>query len=562
MTQVLTVPTHFGDLSELSEGLVDRVDDDRIILYGPTAYEEGAIVGFCVLLVDGTTALEGYGRVSASVDGGEERGPETRFDVVFDELQLGGTSSVVFERIMFARQSLMGEAPPEPGEAACAAEVPAQESFEDAGAEVFEAVDEAAVFEDVGADVAFDEAPAAFEQPPALGGDPQAQEQPPALDEAGAFEAPPALEAAEPASFEQSVSFDEAVAAEAEPFEADPSQAVGEQPFAEVEVGAEAVFEEVGTEAVFEDAVDDGDFAADSTMVASVEQLEDLSAVPAAAPAPELPQAPSGFAIATPAEGQILTRPTFAASWTPVPTERSGMQPSGYFAYGNELPIPAQPPRPELEASQRVSPAPRPGNEAPMPVFEARDGAPSAVATHEAGTPEEAPAEAAFEDVVPESVGSDAAGMEAAGSEAAFEDVGSEAVFEDVGGDAAGIEAVFEDVGSEDVGGEAVFEDVSGDAAGIEAAGIEASFEDVGSEAVFEDVGSETAFEDAGSETAFEDAAVEAAPPALPGNDEVAFDVSADEADFESLPPVDGIHDEPTRAVEQSEIPLEFDEAP
>ena len=48
MTDVLTVPTHFGDLSELSTGLIDRVDDGRLILYGPTMFDQGAHVGFRV----------------------------------------------------------------------------------------------------------------------------------------------------------------------------------------------------------------------------------------------------------------------------------------------------------------------------------------------------------------------------------------------------------------------------------------------------------------------------------------------------------------------------------
>ncbi len=111
MTDVLTVPTHFGDISELSVGLVDRVDEERIILYGPTAYHEGSQVGFSVLLLDGTPALEGVGRVAAAVDGGEEREPETRFDIVFDTLQLDGRSEVVYERVLLARQSMAGEAP-------------------------------------------------------------------------------------------------------------------------------------------------------------------------------------------------------------------------------------------------------------------------------------------------------------------------------------------------------------------------------------------------------------------------------------------------------------------
>ena len=41
MSQVLTVPTHFNDIGELSEGFLDRVEQDTLILYGPVAYEEG-----------------------------------------------------------------------------------------------------------------------------------------------------------------------------------------------------------------------------------------------------------------------------------------------------------------------------------------------------------------------------------------------------------------------------------------------------------------------------------------------------------------------------------------
>ncbi len=61
MSQVLTVPTHFTDIGELSEGFLDRVEQDTLILYGPVAYEDGSEIEFAVLLADGTTALEGTG---------------------------------------------------------------------------------------------------------------------------------------------------------------------------------------------------------------------------------------------------------------------------------------------------------------------------------------------------------------------------------------------------------------------------------------------------------------------------------------------------------------------
>ena len=98
MNDVLSVPTAFGDISELAEGLIDRVDDQRLILYGAFPYEEGDAVDFEVLLADGTPALAGRARVAASFDGGEERAAEARYDIVLDSLELDARSSVVHER--------------------------------------------------------------------------------------------------------------------------------------------------------------------------------------------------------------------------------------------------------------------------------------------------------------------------------------------------------------------------------------------------------------------------------------------------------------------------------
>ncbi|RLB51965.1 MAG: hypothetical protein DRH23_00880, partial [Deltaproteobacteria bacterium] len=118
MSQVLTVPTHFNDLGELSEGFLDRVEQDTLILYGPVAYEDGSEIEFVVLLADGSPALEGTGRVRAAVDGGADRVPETRYDVVVEALQLDGRSEVVFERLVLSRQAVSdhpsaeGDAPP------------------------------------------------------------------------------------------------------------------------------------------------------------------------------------------------------------------------------------------------------------------------------------------------------------------------------------------------------------------------------------------------------------------------------------------------------------------
>jgi hypothetical protein len=111
MSKVLTVPTHFNDIGELSEGFLDRVEQDILILYGPVAYEDGAEIEFAVLLADGTPALQGMGLVRAAVDGGADRVPETRYDVVVEQLQLDGRYQVVFERLVLARQAVSDRPP-------------------------------------------------------------------------------------------------------------------------------------------------------------------------------------------------------------------------------------------------------------------------------------------------------------------------------------------------------------------------------------------------------------------------------------------------------------------
>jgi hypothetical protein len=111
MSQVLTVPTHFNDIGEFSEGFLDRVERDTLILYGPVAYEDGFDIDFVVLLADGSPALEGTGRVRAAVDGGADRVLETRYDVVLEALQFDGRYEVVFERLVLARQAVSDHPP-------------------------------------------------------------------------------------------------------------------------------------------------------------------------------------------------------------------------------------------------------------------------------------------------------------------------------------------------------------------------------------------------------------------------------------------------------------------
>ncbi|MEM9067226.1 MAG: hypothetical protein AAGE52_01930 [Myxococcota bacterium] len=383
MTDNLTVPTHFGDLSELSAGLADRVDEERIILYGPNAFEEGSTVSFAVLLIDGTPALEGTGRVAAAVDGGDARAPETRFDIVFDMLQLEGRSEVVYERIVLARQSMMGEEP-QTGEV-----------------DVTELEAESAE--------APEEAPAELEVDTAY------------AEEQGEYVG------------EEEVSFASEAPAAAEEFveSADPVPVEGELEVADVgEVELEGEF----------DAPPEYPEAGE-TVVASLEEFEEVDP-------PSLPEEPEGFAL--PPLPDALTRPMHPPTWWPAevppPQPRAS---SGHFRYGGELPVPAGPPRPELDPSMRVAPAPRPGAEA-APNMPPRDEE----AFVEDAAAEEAPA---LEDAVAEEVAVDeeleaahdveADGLEVAEGEADEADVpvGDFAVESDADASAEDFEIGFED---------------------------------------------------------------------------------------------------------------------
>lgn len=105
MSEALTVHSHFEDVAELAAGLADRVEDGRVILYGPNNYEAGETIPFAILLVDGSTVIEGHGVVAASVDGGEDRDPSFRYDVVLTDLQMDARSEIMFARILMAGET-------------------------------------------------------------------------------------------------------------------------------------------------------------------------------------------------------------------------------------------------------------------------------------------------------------------------------------------------------------------------------------------------------------------------------------------------------------------------
>jgi hypothetical protein len=363
MSEVLTVPTAFGDISDLTEGLVDRVDGEQIILYGPNPYDEGAELDFSVLLLDGTPALEGRGRVEASVDGGEDRDPSTRFDIIVGALELEGVAEAVFERMLMARSSML--AAEGSGE-----EAPAEEAYaEEAHAE--EAPAEEPVAEDEAAEVApAEEAPAEdADEAPAEEAEEAPVEEPAAEaayaeDDAAAEEV--AVDAPEAAE-------EVAVDAPADEWGGDDDAFNDEATVVDDTIGfmeREAQAEAEAAAAAAEEGEADAEAAEVAPSVSPAiaiptELFPADDAFRGAAP-PAAPEDPGGFGVSNDlTEG--LVRPVQQNTWTPVAPERPDPRPSsGLFQYGASIPLPNAPPRPDLDPSLVVARAPHPSGAAPV----------------------------------------------------------------------------------------------------------------------------------------------------------------------------------------------------
>jgi hypothetical protein len=310
MSQVLTVPTHFNDIGELSEGFLDRVEKDTLILYGPVAYEEGSEIEFAVLLADGSRALEGAGRVRAAVDGGADRVPETRYDVVVEALQLDGRCEVVLERLVLARQAASDHPPAE-------GEEPATNDMDDATAQddpdepVIEAVEDSAP----------DTVP------------------PEALDDDEDDDEPATVIAAVDA---------EAMMAAAEA-EAEPASEPAPEAESETELETELA---AGSDAPTFDA----DYAFEHG-IAAEPQVGRPVPIPSMAVPPEAPPAPPTLRLAEPPKG--LTRPSLAQveeSLFNADGEVSDVHTTGLFVYEDGLPIPSRPPLPDPNRPRSVAP--------------------------------------------------------------------------------------------------------------------------------------------------------------------------------------------------------------
>ncbi|MFO0694195.1 MAG: hypothetical protein U0230_11610 [Polyangiales bacterium] len=355
MSDVLTVHTHFEDISELAQGLADRVDENQIILYGPESYEEGAELGFQVLLADGTPGLEGSGFVTATYDGGEDRDPDTRYDVVIAGLRLEGMSEVVFERLMVARASLVGDEPPSTemavpeglAEAVAAEEVaevadvaePVEEAVEAVAAEEVAEVEEAApapieaMFDDEATTVA---SAADF-----LAEEAEPEPEPVAAEEVA--------EVAEP---------EPVAAAPVEPPAPAPVAAPAPAPVSAPEPVAAAAPAARPQAREIPAAVEVAPIAGGGRNVGATG--EGFRGVPP----PNAPPVPPGFTVQKDLDADQLARPALASAWQPEarPAEPSGPS-DGLFQYGGPIPIPNKPPRPELSEAERVSKAPAPTTE-------------------------------------------------------------------------------------------------------------------------------------------------------------------------------------------------------
>jgi len=364
MSQVLTVPTHFTDIGELSEGFLDRVEQDTLILYGPVAYEDGSQIQFAVLLADGTAALEGAGVVRAAVDGGADRVPETRYDVVVEALELDGRYEVVFERLVLARQAVSEPPVPDPEENEPTGEIDAAPAPDDSADEP--SVDDSTVDEahayvndvELSADEVFSLAPGEVDSvaPGEYDSD---------LPEESAVETEPPDDADD----EPKTSIEEV---EDEYTDEDELATVvaAVDPEAMMADAEEAQEEEIDDEVDEEEAQDDVIATKDENVdpdyafehgIAAAPRVGMPVPVPSMAAPPAAPPAPPRLRLAEPPDG--LTRPSLAKSEElrfSTDGEVSDVHTTGLFAYEDGLPIPSRPPLPDPNGHRSAA-----ANEAP-----------------------------------------------------------------------------------------------------------------------------------------------------------------------------------------------------
>jgi len=392
----LNVPTAFADVAQLAEGLADRVDDERIMLYGPEPIPDGSTVRFEVLLGDQEPALVGTGQAIASIDGGDERPAVARYDIVLENLAFEGSSEAVYERMLAARSPEYAASRPT-GQVAVGEEEFGEEIADvGAAAETHDVVSEAREEDSFEAETAIanmdppEEAYRDDEQaaPAPEHDDEYADAGPTAEEDVDVVESRALEEAAEEVAFSEEDH--EAGGTEEHAYEEPESASYADEGHFESAADIEPEEEEAhaadsayaseeheptgeATAVVYEDEVSDEPSeaqevspewqdASDTETAAIVSE----EGIPDSAPIPEAPVEPAPFQLQpTGTNGSSLARPAVTPSWYPEAMPAPEPQPeSGYFAYGGSLPVPQAPPRPELDPSLRIAPAPRPAPEA------------------------------------------------------------------------------------------------------------------------------------------------------------------------------------------------------
>jgi hypothetical protein len=368
MSEVLTVPTHFNDIGELSEGFVDRVEQDTLILYGAVAYEDGAEIEFAVLLADGTTAFEGTGRVRAAVDGGEDRMPETRYDVVLEALSFDGRSEVVFERLVIDREGV-SDHPAADEEATVTGEVDATPDAFEADEEFEMTVESLSpdVYDD---DIDEDGPPTVMKEvdQDILAAASESDSSDVDVDDDEPADTVVAeVQVAQDEMIETEIAEDEVT--EDEVAEADESELADEMPV-EHEAEIAAVLANASATEISIEGDADGASTSDSERGAQFDSMyafeHGIAAepkvgmpvpMPSMAAPPMAPPAPPRLRLAEPPDG--LTRPSMPEpedTVFSVDGEVSDVHQTGMFAYEDALPIPERPPLPDPNRAKQVPP--------------------------------------------------------------------------------------------------------------------------------------------------------------------------------------------------------------
>ncbi len=383
MSQVLTVPTHFNDIGELSDGFLDRVEQDTLILYGPVAYEEGSAIEFAVLLADGTAALEGTGRVRAAVDGGDDRVPETRYDVVVEALSLDARSEVVFERLVMSRQAVSDRPLAEEGDSPITNEMDvAEPEADDREVEMtLEPADSISpeMYDDDEVEDVEEDSPTVMTEVDAAammaGADAsevesdteRSEDLEETLDGEPVGDWVSEVESMTPESSEwvadsvESIPADDAIAAELESpseHENEIATVIANASSTEIAFGAETDEDPEGD--IREDADSEPSPRYDSMYafehgIAAEPKVGMPVPVPSMAAPPEAPPAPPTLRLAETPDG--LIRPSLAEpddSLFSVDGEVSDVHTTGLFAYEEGLPIPSRPPLPDPNRAKQV----------------------------------------------------------------------------------------------------------------------------------------------------------------------------------------------------------------